>query len=636
MLRTVAAWIFANLLLLCGGLPAAAKEPARLALLIGNESYSQDAGPLKNPRNDIALIRAALVKVGFAQADITVISNASRVDMLKAFDDFAEKTGNAGPDAIGFFYYSGHGAANERHENYLIPVDVSDLSSGFWYGSVSLQELLGRLSGQASQAKHFVVFDACRNTLRLKAPGTKALVQPKGYLPLQTVPGGMLVAFSTAEGELASDQGASTGPYAQALAEEIVKPGLEAITVFRNAQLRVSKSNGQKPWTNHGPMDAVYFAGQEAPAPQARPTGAAVEWAALENSANVVELEAYRKQFEASDPYWSMKAARRIEALKKAAEQSGGPQGWWPYGTGGTKPAGTQTAAVTPPPKPKCDGLLVSVAMGDKPCIKPGSGAFFKDCPNCPEMVIVPSGSFNMGSPESEPDRESWKSGSESPQHRVKIAKPFAVGRYPVTFAEWDACVDDGGCGGSSYIPRDQGWGRGDRPVIDVSWDGAKLYIQWLSRKTRKEYRLLSEAEREYVTRAGTDTPFWWGSSITPGQANYDGSAEPYKGGGQKGDYRQKTLPVKSFKPNPWGLYQVHGNVWDWVEDCWHENYNGAPSDGSAWTTGECKCHVLRGGSWDLNPQALRAAFRNSGISPGSRGLILGFRVAADWQDLNR
>ena len=135
-----------------------------------------------------------------------------------------------------------------------------------------------------------------------------------------------------------------------------------------------------------------------------------------------------------------------------------------------------------------------------------------------------------------------------------------------------------------------------------MSWDDAKSYVKWLSKKTGKEYRLLSEAEREYVTRAGTKTPFWWGSSITPEQANYFARGEPYKGGGAKGEYRNKTLPVKTFKPNPWGLFQVHGSVWEWAEDCRHNNYSGAPTDGSAWTAGDCSSRVLRGGSWNDNP----------------------------------
>jgi formylglycine-generating enzyme required for sulfatase activity len=148
--------------------------------------------------------------------------------------------------------------------------------------------------------------------------------------------------------------------------------------------------------------------------------------------------------------------------------------------------------------------------------------------------------------------------------------------------------------------------------------------VAWLSRKTGKAYRLLSEAEREYVTRAGTTTPFWWGRSISTSQANYDGSAT--FGGSVKGEFRQRTLPVDSFQPNPWGLYQVHGNVWNWVEDCWNDSYQGAPSDGSAWTSGDCKTRGIRGGSWTIDPQFLRSADR-SWLPTEYRVNDLGFRV---------
>jgi formylglycine-generating enzyme required for sulfatase activity len=291
------------------------------------------------------------------------------------------------------------------------------------------------------------------------------------------------------------------------------------------------------------------------------------------------------------------------------------------------KPEQTQMAVGNPPKpipaarsEPVCDGLLVSVAQPEKkPCIKPGSGEGFKDCPQCPEMVIVPSGTFMMGSPASEPER--WS--DEDPQHLVTIGKPFAAGRFSVTFVEWDACRADGGCAG--YIPGDQGWGQSDRPVINVTWNDAKAYAGWLSKRTGRSYRLLSEAEREYVARAGTVTPFWWGSSISTDQANYDGN-HTY-GGGAKGPHRKETLPVASFKPNSWGLYQVHGNVYDWVEDCFHDGYQGAPSDGAAWTTGECVYRVVRGGSGSSEPQYLRAAFRNS-TYPDSRHYEISFRVA--------
>jgi formylglycine-generating enzyme required for sulfatase activity len=166
-----------------------------------------------------------------------------------------------------------------------------------------------------------------------------------------------------------------------------------------------------------------------------------------------------------------------------------------------------------------------------------------------------------------------------------------------------------------------------------VSWEDAKAYAGWLSKKTGKAYRLLSEAEYEYAARAGAATPFLWGSSITTDEANYKGNSVNV--GGAKGEYRAKTVRVKSFNANPWGLYQVHGNAWSWVEDCANDTYDGAPSDGSAWTRPDCSARVLRGGSWDENPEDLAAASRSYNI-PEGRMNDWSFRVALGWQELNR
>jgi formylglycine-generating enzyme required for sulfatase activity len=249
--------------------------------------------------------------------------------------------------------------------------------------------------------------------------------------------------------------------------------------------------------------------------------------------------------------------------------------------------------------------------------VKPGD--MFRECANCPDMVVIRTGSFLMGSPADELGRQS----QEDPQHGVTFAGEFAVGQFAVTFDEWDACAADGGCNG--YKPSDQGWGRGRRPVINVSWDDAQAYVAWLAKKTGKSYRLPSEAEREYVTRAGTATPFWWGASISSDQANYN--ARYAYGNGEKGLYRGRTMAVDSFQPNPWRLFQVHGNVWEWVEDCAHGDYRGAPLDGSAWATADCPAHMLRGGSWDRKPEFLRSASRLA-WSRSVRDNSFGFRVA--------
>jgi formylglycine-generating enzyme required for sulfatase activity len=262
-------------------------------------------------------------------------------------------------------------------------------------------------------------------------------------------------------------------------------------------------------------------------------------------------------------------------------------------------------------------------------------GAIFQDAPFAPEMVVVPSGEFWMGPPDgSGGDRgdveEVDRAKSEGPRHRVTIAQPFAIGRFAVTFEEWDwAQAHPEWRKRSGLKPRqpdDRKWGRGRHPVINVSWTNAQGYCRWLTAVTGKPYRLLSEAEWEYCCRAGTDTPFWWGASISTVRANYDGNYT--YGGGPKGEYRERTVQVDSFEANPWGLYQMHGNVWEWCEDVWHPDYKEAPDDGSPWRQGgDQSLRVLRGGSWDIYPRVCRSALRN-GIRPSSRVYDSGFRLA--------
>jgi formylglycine-generating enzyme required for sulfatase activity len=248
----------------------------------------------------------------------------------------------------------------------------------------------------------------------------------------------------------------------------------------------------------------------------------------------------------------------------------------------------------------------------------------FKECEVCPEMVVIPAGQLLMGAKEG----EAGSTPDERPQHKVNFARPFSVGRFPLTFSEWDACVAAGGC---SYQPADKAWGRGGQPVISILWDDAHEYVAWLSRATGRTYRLLSESEREYVTRATTTTAYWWGESFDPAQANCTQEnrevSSANTGGLQEPVTTEQTSPVRSFAPNPWGLYQVHGNVYDWVEDCWNANYDGAPSDGSAWISGDCSGHVLRGGAFSRKPTASRSAARIWFGSP-NRMVYMSVRVA--------
>ncbi|MBO0880280.1 MAG: formylglycine-generating enzyme family protein, partial [Mycobacterium sp.] len=235
-------------------------------------------------------------------------------------------------------------------------------------------------------------------------------------------------------------------------------------------------------------------------------------------------------------------------------------------------------------------------------------GHSFRDCAECPEMVRVPAGKFTMGWNGGDPD--------EKPEHEVTIPKPFAIGKFEVTFDEYAACVDGGGCV-RQRTPYDSEWGKGRRPVIDVSWQNAKDYVAWLSQKTGKQYRLLTEAEWEYAARSGTTTRYAFGDTITHDQANFSH--------GNLG--RGKTVEVGSYPPNAWGLYDMHGNVWEWVEDCYESDYVKAPADGAAYIYRGCPAKVMRGGSWDYVADEIRSSVRFA-LKPIYQTDEIGFRVA--------
>jgi formylglycine-generating enzyme required for sulfatase activity len=292
--------------------------------------------------------------------------------------------------------------------------------------------------------------------------------------------------------------------------------------------------------------------------------------------------------------------------------------------TGEQEPKPQETGAAAPSPtEPPAAEIRKSISeTGTIPPRVPLKASYaFRDCASCPEMVILPAASFMMGSPDNESDREA----DEGPQRLVTISRPFAVGTFEVTFTEWDACVADGGCQ-SNPKPKDEGWGKDKQPVVNVSWEDAMEYVTWLSRTTGRTYRLLSEAEWEYAARAGSISPFPEGGAISAEQANFQTSFDA-DGGSREGKYREQPVAVGSFAPNAFGLHDMEGNVSEWVEDSWHENYAGAPIDGSAWAGGDTSLRVLRGGSWYSFPTDLRSASRRAD-QPDHRSPEIGFRVA--------
>ncbi|PPD31296.1 MAG: hypothetical protein CTY20_00725 [Hyphomicrobium sp.] len=532
-------------------LPGRATAEPRIALVIANQGYTQPGAKLTNTHRDGDLVKAALEKVGFK---VTVVRDTrSEGALLAAIGEHVERLAVAGPDAVGFLYYSGHGAADRPDgANYLIPTEaplthVTQLP----LMAVRLDRITATLAGAAKMS--FVVFDACRN-VALQRDGKDFGF--KGFAPIREQRG-LLVAYATEPGNVAVDQSI----YAKALAEEIVKPGLEAGQVFRTVTQKVEAATDAK------------------------------------QSPEFLDKRRYDFHFAAASASAPL-AAAKSETQVAAAAPPAKPDLHQPI-----KPV---VGIVTPPAG--CSGIEAAV-FGTTQCLQIGNT--FTDCHRCPEMVVVPAGSFLMGSPESDVSRRP----DEGPQRRVTIARPFAVGRYEVAFAEWDACVADGGC---TYKPRDEGWGRGRRPVMNVSWNDAQAYVRWIRSKTGAPYRLLSEAEWEYAARGGTTTAFSFGETIKTTQAQFSegkvGSA-------------QKTVEVGTFKPNAFGLFDMHGNVWEWVEDCYAATYANAPTDGSQAPDEKDCSRVLRGGSWGNSPQHLRSAVR-LGDPPDHRIGIHGFRLA--------
>ncbi|MDP6953022.1 MAG: SUMF1/EgtB/PvdO family nonheme iron enzyme [Alphaproteobacteria bacterium] len=548
----------------------------RIALVIGNSAYPDI--PLANPVNDARLMSATLRAQGF---DVIETMDAGQRDIQRAVKDFGNRLKAAQGEALGLFYYAGHGL-QVRGENFLIPIDaeIEDEGDVDIY-AISANAIL-RTIEDARNGLNIIILDACRNN-----PFARSFRTVSRGLALMEAPTGTLIAYSTAPGQVALDGDGANSPYTEALARAIAAPGISIERVFKNARNEVlAATQGQQtPWEASSLTGEDYYlvaASEPVADSEAEPAPSiderAIElafWETIKDSARASDFAAYLAQF--PDGAFVTLARNRLETLSEI-----------------------EVAVVAPPPEP----------VQEPPSYHPGES--FRDCPTCPEVVVVPAGSFQMGSPSGEEGRYS----DEEPMHRVSVEQAFAVGKYEVTFSQWDACVSAGGC---SHRPADEGWGRGTRPVINVSWDDAQEYVRWLNRETGHEYRLLSEAEWEYAARAGTQTARYWGSGIKHNNANCDGC-------GSRWD-KQQTAPVGSFSPNGFGLHDMLGNVWEWTQDCWHDNYSGAPSRAAAWSGSSGCQRVIRGGSWDSTPWHLRAAVRDWGGTEGSANNV-GFRVS--------
>ncbi|HYD80392.1 MAG TPA: SUMF1/EgtB/PvdO family nonheme iron enzyme [Paucimonas sp.] len=300
-------------------------------------------------------------------------------------------------------------------------------------------------------------------------------------------------------------------------------------------------------------------------------------WDSIKNSDSAEDYEAYLQAYPKGR--FAGLAKARIERLRAGAPQQGSTESKASK-SAATKPGAPSENKRTAPPvtsaRPPAQAQPKSAPEQSSGGIVAGA-AEIKDCPDCPVLVALTAGAFTMGSNTDDP--------SEKPAHRVTIAEPFAIGKYEVTVEQWDACVAAGAC----QRIADDGRGK-NTPVRDVSWDDAQQYVKWLSQTSGKTYRLPTEAEWEYAARGGTTTRHWWGGKMQPGKANCKECGEPWQADG--------PVDIGSFAANPFGLHDVNGSVWEWVSDCWHNSYKGAPADGSAWDEPNCRARVIRGGSW--------------------------------------
>ncbi len=564
----------------------------RTALVIGNGTYT--SSPLKNPPNDATDMAKALSNVGFTVEHGVDLTQRQMKAMIREFGQKLKAGGQ------GLFYFAGHGI-QLRGRNYLIPVDAEITSEADVEDQGVDANLIMGLMDEAGNGLNVVILDACRNN-----PFARSFRSAGNGLAQVEAPTGTLVAYATAPGKVARDGTGRNGAYTAELLKQMNVPGLPIEEVMKRVRANLKQlTNGEQiPWESSSLVGNFYLnkaagASNAANNPVSEATGAATAanpaaveqeyWETIKESRDVEDFRDYLKEYPAG-PHAVIARSnlRRLEAAGKTSSDGTG-------NAGGVSGASNTAGGAKP-------GAVVRSQMGM-------------------ELVYVPAGSFTMGAE---------NSGDEKPVHQVTIRDGFYMGKYEVTQAQWQAVMGDNP---SKF--------KGDNlPVETISWIDAQNFIQKLNALNDGFiYRLPTEAEWEYAARAGTtgdyagslDTMAWYGNNAG---RQYIDAAEIWRT--DKSNYVKRitdngnqTHAVGTKQPNAFGLYDMHGNVWEWCQDWYHENYNGAPGDGSAWESGgEQKYRVLRGGSWYLYATYCRSAFRLD-LTPDNRNDSDGLRVVA-------
>jgi formylglycine-generating enzyme required for sulfatase activity len=568
-------------------------------------------------------LKRALEGAGFA---VTLVTEADADKMKEAIADFGDRLAREGD--VGLFYFSGHGVQTGKG-NYLLPLGRRfQRERDVELFGVEARAVLDQMA-RARNPLNIVILDACRDS---PLPATERTAGSKGLARMET-PSGSVIAYATAPGKTASDNSLGrNGLYTKHLIAAINTEGLALENVFRRVGAAVEKENPEQ-----SPEEVMklrselpfYFHAPRAPGKPvqiATATPEPVNLTPQPSQAGRTSLDDLERE-EATRKQWAQWQAQMKADFDKTAAFSGSAdlqaKAWdrflaaWAQDNPLSRQddelraqaqqrlaqarnqANADAAAAQRAAQQAATAQTTTAAAGQTQTFNV-NGVGFK-------MVNIPAGSFEMGSPASEPERDS----TEGPQHRVSL-QAFQMGQTTVTQGLWQAVMGNNpskfsNCGA-------------DCPVEQVSWNDAQGFIQKLNQLTGQSFRLPSEAEWEYAARAGSQTTYPWGNEIGQNNANCNGC-------GSRWDAKQ-TAPVGQFAANAFGLYDMHGNVWQWVQDIYHDNYSGAPADGSAWTSGRNQARgVNRGGSWGSSPRILRSAGRDW-FTPGNRDGDIGFRLA--------
>jgi len=615
----------------------------RVALVIGNAAYKAAGISLFNPVNDAQDISAVLTALGF---EVVTALDAGKPDMDQALQRFARLAGKA--DSA-LFFYAGH-ALQLQGQNFLMPTDAElEDEVGVRYQTVSLEDVRAALD-RTSGVK-IMIIDACRNNplanrLKQTIAGTSRSVSATRGLARIDKAQGMVVAYATAADEVAQDGRGRNSPFTTALLKRLQEPGLEIEMMFRRVASDVNAQTGgrQRPETHISLLSEYYLNQSDR-----------LDWERIKDRDDAAALRDHIAKYPSAPSAITARnrldALQRLQAEPKRLEPSNSQE------ASQRQEATQRQEALRPQTDPQWQLAAKSPELPapppvtiPKPLPGPVFGEAFRDCPDCPELVAVPSGEFMMGSAKQD-IASGIAAANEGPQHRVGIGRPLAIGRFEVTREQFERFVQASGytIGDHCFTLeentpkeradrsfRNPGYAQGGtHPAVCINWADAKAYVAWLSQTTGKAYRLLSEAEWEYAARAGGALGEHDAKDPAAACKVANGADQSAQQAQLLRDYTYMdctdgyahTAPVGSFKANAFGLFDLIGNVWEWTEDCFADSYAGAPADGAAYAQAVCPARTVRGGSWFGTAESLGPAFRAKAAA-NARYDDIGFRIA--------